>query len=61
MGEPDEAAATAIALRKDQQFASANIREVTQKGSYNLTVKCRTDEDAKKIEEELCKKYAHKY
>lgn len=60
MGEQDEAAATAIALRKEQQFAASNIREITQKGSFNITVKCRTDDDAIIMENELVKKYANK-
>lgn len=60
MGEPEEAAATAKALKRDHNFATANIREVSQKGTFNLTVKCKTLEDAEKMEVDLIKKYANK-
>lgn len=60
MGTPDEATATAATLRKDQEFAGANIREIAQKGQYNLTIKCRSGEDAEKVEKELKERYKDK-
>lgn len=57
VGTVDEANATALRLRKDQRFTDTNIREVTNKSAFNLTVKCRNDEDALKLETNLKENY----
>lgn len=57
MGEPDEANATAQALKKDRQFTANNIRDVSFKSPHNLTVKCKSADDAIKLEAELQAKY----
>lgn len=57
VGNVDEASATSLRLRKDQRFTDANIRQVSNKSTFNLTVKCRNDEDAEKLEKSLQENY----
>lgn len=47
-------------LRKDQEFIESNIRQITQHGPFNLTIKCKSSADAEKIEKDMLEKYKTK-
>lgn len=58
IGTPEEMEKTIQKLRFDDAFAdNAGLRSVKHKGAYSLTLKCTTEEEATKIEEQIQTRY----
>lgn len=57
MGDDGEANDTATKLKKDSSFTQSNIREIIYKSPYNITIKCKSEDDAEKLEAALALKY----
>lgn len=60
LGEDDDTAnATAMRIKKDKRFVNSGIREITQKSRFNLTIKCKNEDDAATIRRELNTTYGN--
>lgn len=60
VGDEKEVHETAALLKKDTSFQRSNIRDITFKSMGNITVKCKTPDDANKFENAIIEKYGQK-